>query len=169
MQNDHRAKPIRMVQATRRCRAPNLRYSTRCRRPTIASSPTALPRRFAGQIQLPAYPDLSILPPARPQLSARPLGAYAVPEGVNLSMTNTQHNWEPFALLLIDVQRDFWSERAAHVHPDFPANIAALLTLCRREGIDVIHLWACFRADRSDWMPNYLLHGRTPASGEPQE
>jgi hypothetical protein len=27
-----------------------------------------LPRRFAGQIQRAAYPDLSILPPARPQL-----------------------------------------------------------------------------------------------------
>jgi hypothetical protein len=39
-----------------------------------------------------------------------PLGAYAVPEGVNLSMTATQHNWDKFALLLIDVQRDFWSE-----------------------------------------------------------
>ena len=77
-------------------------------------------------------------------------------------MLTPQHNWEPFVLLLIDVQRDFWSERAAHVHPDFPANIASLLTLCRREGIDIIHLRASFRADRSDWMPTYLLRGRTP-------
>ena len=77
-------------------------------------------------------------------------------------MLTPQHNWEQFALLLIDVQRDFWSERAAHVHPDFPANIAALLTLCRREGIDIIHLRASFRTDRSDWMPTYLLRGRTP-------
>ena len=77
-------------------------------------------------------------------------------------MITTPHNWEQFALLLIDVQRDFWSERAAHVHPDFPANIAALLTLCRLEGIEVIHLRASFSADRSDWMPKYLLRGRTP-------
>jgi nicotinamidase-related amidase len=77
-------------------------------------------------------------------------------------MTNIQHNWDQFALLLIDVQRDFWSERAAHVHPDFPANIAALLTLCRHEGIEVIHLRASFSADMSDWMPTYLLRGRTP-------
>jgi len=77
-------------------------------------------------------------------------------------MITPQHHWEPFALLLIDIQRDFWSERAAHVHPDFPATIAALLSVCRLEGIDVIHLRASFRADRSDWMPNYLLRGRTP-------
>ncbi len=77
-------------------------------------------------------------------------------------MITPQHHWEPFALLLIDVQRDFWSERAAHLHPDFPATIAALLTVCRHEGIDVIHLRASFRADRSDWMPTYLLRGRTP-------
>ena len=81
-------------------------------------------------------------------------------------MLTPQHNWEPFVLLLIDVQRDFWSERAAHAHPDFPANIAALLTVCRQEGIDVIHLRASFRADRSDWMPTYLLRGRTPCVQE---
>ena len=77
-------------------------------------------------------------------------------------MINRHHNWEQFALLLIDVQRDFWSERAAHVHPDFPAAIAALLTLCRHEGIEVIHLRASFRTDMSDWMPTYLLRGRIP-------
>jgi len=77
-------------------------------------------------------------------------------------MTNTQHNWDQFALLLIDVQRDFWSERVAHAHPDFPANIATLLTFCRNEGIEVVHLRASFSADRSDWMPKYLLRGRTP-------
>lgn len=77
-------------------------------------------------------------------------------------MTDTQRNWNPFALLLIDVQRDFWSERAAHAHPDFPASIAALLMLCRLEGIEVIHLRASFSADKSDWMPRYLLRGRTP-------
>jgi nicotinamidase-related amidase len=71
-------------------------------------------------------------------------------------------NWEQFALLLIDVQHDFWPERTARVHPDFPAKIAALLTLCRHEGIEVIHLRASFSADRSDWMPTYLVRGRTP-------
>ena len=77
-------------------------------------------------------------------------------------MITPQHNWNQFALLLIDVQRDFWSARAAQVHPDFPATIAALLTVCRQAGIEVIHLRASFSADRSDWMPRYLLRRRTP-------
>jgi isochorismate hydrolase len=77
-------------------------------------------------------------------------------------MTNAQHNWEQFALLLIDVQRDFWSEQAAKVYPDFPANIATLLTLCRNEDIEVVHLRASFKADMSDWMPKYMLRGGIP-------
>ena len=77
-------------------------------------------------------------------------------------MINPQHNWEQFALLLIDVQRDFWTERAAQLHPNFPAKIASLLSLCRYEGIEVIHLRASFKADMSDWMPKYRLRGGIP-------
>jgi ureidoacrylate peracid hydrolase len=96
------------------------------------------------------------------QLNGNTLGRSRRVRRSTLSVITTQHKWEQFALLLIDVQRDFWSERTAHAHPDFPANIATLLTVCRREGIDVIHLRASFRADRSDWMPTYLVRGRTP-------
>ena len=77
-------------------------------------------------------------------------------------MAKKQPNWEQFALLLIDVQRDFWPERIAKVYPDFPANIAALLTLCRNEGIEVVHLRASFKADMSDWMLKYVLDGFIP-------
>jgi len=71
-------------------------------------------------------------------------------------------DWGQFVLLLIDVQRDFWSEQAAQVYPLFPANVAALLTLCRNVGIEVVHLRARFKADMSDWMPKYVLRGRIP-------
>jgi nicotinamidase-related amidase len=77
-------------------------------------------------------------------------------------MTTTPHHWDQFALLLIDVQRDFWPERTAHLHPDFPVNIATLLTLCRNHGIEVVHLRASFNADKSDWMPKYQLRGAIP-------
>jgi nicotinamidase-related amidase len=77
-------------------------------------------------------------------------------------MTDTQPKWEQFALLLIDVQQDFWSEQTAKVYPDFPDNIVALLSLCRNDGIEVIHLRASFNADRSDWMPKYILRGGIP-------
>lgn len=71
-------------------------------------------------------------------------------------------DWEQFALLLIDVQRDFWPEEQAQHFPDFPANVARLLTLCRTEGIEIVHLRASFKADMSDWMPKYKLRGWIP-------
>jgi nicotinamidase-related amidase len=46
--------------------------------------------------------------------------------------------------------------------PHFPTNMARLLTLCRGEGIEIIHLRASFKADMSDWMPKYKLRGRIP-------
>jgi len=77
-------------------------------------------------------------------------------------MTNSQRNWEAFALLLIDVQYDFWPVEIAEHFPTFPARVASLLTLCRAEGIDVIHLRASFQPDMSDWMLKYKLRGRIP-------
>lgn len=77
-------------------------------------------------------------------------------------MKKTEHNWEQFALLLIDAQRDFWSEKMVECFPDFPANVARLLALCRGEGLEVVHLRACFKPDMSDWMPKYRLRRRIP-------
>jgi len=76
--------------------------------------------------------------------------------------TSGQCDWSPFALLLIDVQRDFWEEALAERFPEFPTNVARLLELCRSEGIEVIHLRASFKLDQSDWMPRYRLRGRIP-------
>jgi len=77
-------------------------------------------------------------------------------------MTNDQADWSPFALLLIDVQRDFWPEPVARAFPDLPARTERLLGLCRSTGIDVIHLRAAFAPDQSDWMAKYRLTGSVP-------
>jgi nicotinamidase-related amidase len=77
-------------------------------------------------------------------------------------MAKAQHDWGQFVLLLIDVQQDFWPERMAESFPAFPANIARLLTLCRSEGLEIVHLRASFKPDMSDWMPTYKLRGRIP-------
>ena len=77
-------------------------------------------------------------------------------------MANPQRDWREFALLLVDVQQDFWSETRAQSFPDFPANITRLLALCRQEGIDIVHLRANFQPDQSDWMQKYKLLGRIP-------
>jgi len=73
-----------------------------------------------------------------------------------------QRNWEQFALLLIDVQEDFWPEKLKQSFPNFPANVERLLTLCRSEGLEVIHLRASFKPDMSDWMLRYRLFGHIP-------
>jgi len=77
-------------------------------------------------------------------------------------MTDVHLDWAQFALLLIDMQCDFWTERMAETFPQFPANVARLLEFCRAEGIEVIHLRASFRPDMSDWMVRYKLRGPIP-------
>lgn len=78
------------------------------------------------------------------------------------AVMTTPRDWAPFALLAIDLQRDFWSEQVAEHFPGFPTSVAQLLALCRSEGIEVIHLRASFRPDMSDWMVRYKLRGRIP-------
>ena len=77
-------------------------------------------------------------------------------------MKTTPRDWGQFALLLVDVQRDFWSEEVASSFPGFHAKVAQLLDVCRAESIEVIHLRASFKPDMSDWMPTYKLRGSIP-------
>jgi nicotinamidase-related amidase len=74
-------------------------------------------------------------------------------------MNKAGHNWDPFALLLIDAQHDFWPEK---IVPHFPRNVSRLLTFCRREGLEIVHLRARFEPDMSDWMLLYRLRGHIP-------
>jgi nicotinamidase-related amidase len=71
-------------------------------------------------------------------------------------------DWGPFALLLIDVQKGFWTDEMKIAFPDFEDNVIRLLDLCRAEGIDVVHLRAKFRKDKSDWMVRYLFQDTIP-------
>jgi len=78
---------------------------------------------------------------------------------------NKQHDWSSFALLLVDVQQSFWSVKGRPDFPDFPANVARLLALCRSEGLEVIHVHSRFQPDKSDWMLMYRL--RVPVKHHP--
>ena len=73
-----------------------------------------------------------------------------------------ERDWGRFALLLIDVQVDFYGPKMAERFEAFPANVSRLLSLCREEGIEVVHLRAGFETDMSDWMPKYKLGGSIP-------
>ena len=77
-------------------------------------------------------------------------------------MSDEAGHWDPFALVLIDVQKDFWTDGMPIAFPDYPANVAGLLALCRQQGIDVVHLRAQFKKNKSDWMARYRLGGDIP-------
>jgi len=65
------------------------------------------------------------------------------------------------ALILIDIQRDFWQPlKALPYLSAFPANIATLLQVARANGLTIIHTQAWFKPDRSDWMLFYRPQGR---------
>lgn len=85
-------------------------------------------------------------------------------------MISEPADWSPFELLLIDVQEDFWTNEMTAAFPDFHANVESLLSVCRTVGIEVTHLRARFRQDRSDWMVRYLRSGKIPCvEGTPGE
>jgi nicotinamidase-related amidase len=77
-------------------------------------------------------------------------------------MATAHLDWSQFVLILIDVQRDFWTETLAQSHPLFPTNITQLLDLCRSEGIEIVHLRASFSPDMSDWIVRYKLLKHIP-------
>ena len=77
-------------------------------------------------------------------------------------MNAASTTWESFALLLIDVQKDFWKDKMSQTMDDYEKNVRRLLHTCRHEGIDVVHLRARFQQDESDWMVRYKALGRIP-------
>lgn len=75
-------------------------------------------------------------------------------------ISNAFSKWQPFALLLIDVQNDFWEPQLQEAFPEFPNNISRLLNFCRQEGLEVIHLREIFEPHGSNWLPRYRLRER---------
>ena len=71
-------------------------------------------------------------------------------------------SWSGHALVLVDLQNDFWSPQVSTTSPDLPDRVAQLLAVARAEGLPVVHLRAQFRADGSNWMARYRLRGSIP-------
>ncbi|MBT8079083.1 MAG: cysteine hydrolase [Gammaproteobacteria bacterium] len=77
-------------------------------------------------------------------------------------MPDEQRDWSVFALLLIDVQHDFWKDGMSMPRETYESNVARLLRVCRSENIDIVHLRASFKADKSDWMLRYKYLDKIP-------
>lgn len=68
---------------------------------------------------------------------------------------------EQVALILVDIQRDFWSPLKGHSEfASFPGNVETLLSEARTRGLTVVHVHSAFDADRSNWMLFYRPEGR---------
>jgi nicotinamidase-related amidase len=68
---------------------------------------------------------------------------------------------EQIALILVDIQRDFWSPLKGHPEfASFPGNVETLLHEARSRGLTVVHVYSAFDPDRSNWMLFYRPEGR---------
>lgn len=68
---------------------------------------------------------------------------------------------EQVALVLVDIQRDFWKPLKDHPEfSSFPGNVEALLSEARTRGLTVVHVHSAFDPDRSNWMLFYRPEGR---------
>ena len=70
--------------------------------------------------------------------------------------------WSRYALVLVDLQHDFWSGAAAAAAPELPDRVAALLAYAPADRLTVVHVRARFRPDGSDWMARYRLRNWIP-------
>jgi nicotinamidase-related amidase len=66
------------------------------------------------------------------------------------------------ALVLVDLQHDFWPDDVAATSPQLPSSVSALLARARAAQMLVVHVRARFQADGSDWMHRYRLRGWIP-------
>jgi nicotinamidase-related amidase len=68
---------------------------------------------------------------------------------------------ELVALILVDIQRDFWGPLKEHPEfASFPGNVETLLSEARTRGLTVVHVHSAFDPDRSNWMLFYRPEGR---------
>jgi nicotinamidase-related amidase len=68
---------------------------------------------------------------------------------------------EQVALVLVDIQRDFWGPLKVNSEfASFPGNVETLLSEARTRGLTVVHVHSAFDPDRSNWMLFYRPEGR---------
>ncbi len=59
-------------------------------------------------------------------------------------------------LILVDVQRDFWTTEFSAEFPDFEQNVSELLQLCREHDVQIVHVRTEFDAELGNWAAEFL-------------
>lgn len=70
--------------------------------------------------------------------------------------------WSRYAIVLVDLQQDFWSDDVASNAPELPTRVGDLLEYARSNDVVVVHVRAHFDAEGGNWMARYRLRGRIP-------
>jgi nicotinamidase-related amidase len=74
----------------------------------------------------------------------------------------SSREWSRYAVVLVDLQHDFWPPDVAATAPALPERVTQLLEFARAHRLLVVHVRARFQPDGSDWMARYRLRGRIP-------
>ena len=75
-----------------------------------------------------------------PLSSAPSVAAPSVPSPVTSPTLTKAGDWPQFALLLVDIQNEFFTPELQAEHKNYSKNVTELLDDCRDKGIEVIHL-----------------------------
>ena len=59
-------------------------------------------------------------------------------------------------LILVDIQKDFWTEEVAVDFPDFQRNVADLVQTCRDAGVEVVHVRTQYDPKIVNWSASFV-------------
>lgn len=71
-------------------------------------------------------------------------------------------DWSAYALLAVDIQNDFWTEKVLSGFPEFEKSCADLIAGCREAGLEVIHVRSRFTERDYPFLPIGRLRERLP-------
>lgn len=71
--------------------------------------------------------------------------------------TTTSIDAETTALLVVDVQPEYWTDcpTVRKDFPSFPTNLDRTISICREKNVKIIHIRADYRYSHSPWLPQF--------------
>ncbi|OEU09657.1 Isochorismatase hydrolase [Fragilariopsis cylindrus CCMP1102] len=72
-------------------------------------------------------------------------------------LTTTPIDAKTTALLVVDVQPEYWTDCPAvrKDFPSFPKNLERTIHICREKNVKIIHIRADYRYSQSPWLPQF--------------
>ena len=123
----------------------------------------------------PLYGQGNVVPPSAPPPHSENSGAASASEFSTVSSSSSLKDLgldaQRTALLVVDVQPEYWSECPAvrQDFPDFPLRMQQLLGICRKEELPILWVRADYNYEKSPWLIQFsrLHQGRIPPVVQP--